>query len=339
MRLFQTLCPWLGDSLAMVEAAARGERLGHAWVISGPRGIGKRNLAYVLAERLLHHELGNPAPRAATPDDIFASDEALGQGFDWHPDLHRLKAEEGKRTIAVDQVREITAGLTLKPLLAGLKVVVVELAETMTPGASNALLKSLEEPTPNTYLFLLAERPGRLLPTIRSRCQQLTLTAPAPEATKAWLEAAGQPTDRLPAALLAHSPLTAARVLNDIDLLSVYNKLYDDIKRLYEGQSDPHATAERWQKGDPELALICLVESLQLKIRQRLVPERWNPITDSNAPLADNPSSGISTEALFQGLKMAEILREQIGRGINVELAFRTLLLGLEQPEPSRVQM
>jgi DNA polymerase-3 subunit delta' len=338
VRRFESLCPWLADSLATVEAAARGERLGHGWLISGPRGIGKRNLAYVLADRLLNHELGDPAPRTATPRDIFASDEALAEGFDWHPDLHRLKAEEDKRTIAVDQVREITTALTLKPLLAGLKIVVVELAETMTTGAANALLKSLEEPTPNTYLFLLAERPGRLPPTIRSRCQQLALKTPAREATIAWLEAAGYGTDRLPAALLSNAPLTAARVLNDEEILNNYNELYSDIKLLYEDNSDPHATAERWQKGDPELALICLIDSLQLKIRQRLVPERWNPVTDSNGQLADNSGSRISTEALFQGLKIAENLREQIGRGINVELAFRTLLLGLEQPELSRVQ-
>jgi DNA polymerase-3 subunit delta' len=338
VRLSESLCPWLADSLAAVEAAARGERLGHAWLISGPRGIGKRNLAYVLAERLLHGELGKPAPRAATPMDIFASDAALAEGLDWHPDLYRLRAEEDKRTIAVDQVREMTAALTLKPLLAGLKVVVVELAETMTPGASNALLKSLEEPTPNTFLFLLAERPGRLLPTIRSRCQQLAMTAPAPETTIGWLEAAGYDWNRLPPALLAGAPLTAARVLDDASLVSIYNELYKDINLIYEGKSDPHTLAERWHKDDPELALICLVESLQRQIRHRLVPRRSNPVTDSTAQLADNPDSGISTEALFQGLKMAENLREQIGRGINVELAFRTLLLGLEQPESSRVR-
>lgn len=338
MRLFNTLCPWLTDSLGRIEAAARGERLGHAWLISGPRGIGKRNLAYVLAERLLHHELGKPAPPAATPADIIAGDEALAAAFDTHPDLYRLKAEEDKRTIAVDQVREITGALTLKPLLAGLKVVVVELAETMTTGAANALLKSLEEPTPNTYLFLLAERPGRLPATIRSRCQLLTLTAPPPEVTRDWLRTAGLSADRLPGYLIAGAPLTAARVIQNEDILNKYNKLQDDIKSLYDGRSDPHATAERWQRDDPELALICLVESLQLKIRQRLVPERRNPVTDSHGQLADNSPERVSTEALFQGLKMAENLREQIGRGINVELAFRTLLLGLDQTESSRVQ-
>jgi DNA polymerase-3 subunit delta' len=338
MRLFESLCPWLTDSLARVETAARGERLGHAWLVSGPRGIGKRNLVYVLAERLLNHELGDPAPRAATPADIVASDEALAAQFDTHPDLYRLRAEDDKRTIAVDQVREITAALTLKPLLAGLKIVVVELAETMTTGASNALLKSLEEPTPNTYLFLLAERPGRLPATIRSRCQQLALTAPPADTTRDWLRAAGLNADRLPGNLLASAPLTAARIIQDDDLISNYNKLYSEINLLYDGNADPHATAERWQKDDPELALICLVESLQQKIRQRLVPERWTPVTDSHGQLADNSPDRLSTDALFQGLKMAENLREQIGRGINVELAFRSLLLGLDQPESSRVQ-
>jgi DNA polymerase-3 subunit delta' len=337
MRRFQVLCPWLADSQRTIEAAAARDRLGHGWLISGPRGIGKRNLAYVLADRLLNREIGAPAPRTALPEDIFASDQALAEGVDLHPDLYRLKALEDKRTIVVDQVRDVTAQLTLKPLLAGVKIVVIELAETMTPGAANALLKSLEEPTPNTYLFLLAERPGRLPATIRSRCQHLALKAPAPEATIRWLEQSGLATEGVPPLLLASAPLVAARVMNDSDLLSNYKQLYSDIKLLYEGKADPHATATSWQRGDPELALACLIGSLALTIRRRLVPERSNLVTDTNARLADNPGHGISTEALFAGLKMAENLREQIGRGINLELAFRTLLLGLEQPDPSRV--
>jgi DNA polymerase-3 subunit delta' len=305
-------------------------------LISGPRDIGKRNLAYVLAERLLNHQTGEPAPDPATPQDIVATDALLAEGVDLHPDLYLLKAEEDKRTISVDQVREITSALTLKPLLAGLKVVVVERAESMTTEAANALLKSLEEPTPNTFLFLLAERPGRLLATIRSRCQQLALKAPPPAATIRWCQSAGLDADSLPPALLARAPLAAARVLHDESLLNKYNRLYSDINALYEGKADPHDTAEKWQKADPELALSCLVESLQARIRRRLGPERWNPVTDSNPQLTDNSDSEVSTDALFEGLKLAENLREQIGRGINLELAFKTLLLELDQPAINR---
>lgn len=338
MKVFETLCPWLTEHLDALEQAALAERLGHGWLISGPRDIGKRNLAYVLADRLLNQKLGQPAPPAATPQNIVAGYEALTAAIDLHPDLHRLRVEEDKKSIVVDQIREISATLTLKPLIAGIKLVVIETAELMTNGAANALLKSLEEPTPNTYLLLLAERPGRLPATIRSRCQHIALKAPALQSTVEWLELAGS-TDasQIPAGLAARAPLAAARAICDEDNLNNYNKLYSDINAIYEGKIDPFTVAERWQSQDPELALSCLVDSLQSRIRRRLVPERWNPVTDSSADLADNSGSGIGAEALFERLKMAENLREQLGRGLNVELALKALLLGLEQSEMNRV--
>jgi DNA polymerase-3 subunit delta' len=339
MRTFRTLCPWLLPPFRALEQAALENRLGHGWLISGPSDIGKRNLAYLLAERLLNHETDKAPPESAAPAEMTADYEALATAVDLHPDLYALRAEEDKRTIVVDQVRELTSALTLKPLLAGLKVVVVEQAESMTIGAANALLKSLEEPTPNTWLFLLAERPGRLPATIRSRCQKLPLKPPGAAATAEWLESDGGAADLIPGILLAKAPLAAARLLADTDILNNYKSLYSDINAIYSGKGEPFAVAEKWQRGDPELALDCLVESLELAIRQRLVPERWTPVTDSNRQLADNSGSGIPTEALFNGLKLAGHLREQIGRGINVELAFKALLLGLDPSAARRVTM
>jgi DNA polymerase-3 subunit delta' len=231
----------------------------------------------------------------------------------------------------------MTAALTLTPHIAGLKVVIIESAERMTIAAANALLKSLEEPTRNTYLFLLAERPGRLPATIRSRCQQLSLKRPAPATTLEWLEAAGLATDGLPWALVSRAPLAAARVAMNKEKNNDYNVIYDNIKANCRGRSDPHAIAERWSKGDTELALDCLVQSLQAGIRRRFVPERSTPVTEPNRGFDDNSTDAIASERLFEGLQMAENLREQIGRGINVELALTALLLGLEPPEASRV--
>lgn len=338
MRAFESLCPWLSDAFASLEAAALGGRLGHGWLISGPRDIGKRNLVYVLAERLLNHELGQARPHAATPLDISARYTRLAEARDLHPDLHRIRAEEDKQSISVEQVREMTGALVLTPHVAGLKVVIVEKAESMTIGAANALLKSLEEPTPNTYLFLLSERPGRLEATIRSRCQRLTLKVPASEITLAWLQTADLNGRDLPPALLSRGPLAAARALEAPDSMSEYNRLYSDINALYQGKADPHVMAEAWDKGDPDLALTCLIESLQATIRQRLVSERRTPVTDSKVQLTDNSSSTIPTETLFEGLEMAENLREQLGRGINLALALKALLLGLEPLELSRVK-
>jgi DNA polymerase-3 subunit delta' len=337
VRAFDSLCPWLRDALATLEAAAREERLGHGWLLTGPRDVGKRNLAYVLAERLLEGRVGSELPVAAEPGDIVGRYAELAEGPDLHPDLYRLRPEEDKRTIQVEQVRDLIAALALTPHLAGLKVVIIEEAESMTTGAANALLKSLEEPTADTYLLLLAERPGRLPPTIRSRCQQLALKPPTPAVAAAWLNAPGGAAEKLPAKLLSRSPLAAARAILDEGKDINYKEIYENIDKLYEGRSDPHRLAEQWHGTDADLGLSCLIDSLMARIRGRLVPERWTPVTESRAAFADNSESVLSTEALFESLATAEELREQLGRGINVELALKALLLGLEPPQTGRL--
>jgi DNA polymerase-3 subunit delta' len=337
VKTFETICPWLSGPLATIEAAAGRDRLGHGWLISGPADIGKRDLVYVLASRLLHGQTGTAIPGPASPGEIVARFAELEEVDFWHPDLHRVRAEEGKLSIAVDQVREMTASLALTPHLAGLKVVVIESAERMTTEAANALLKSLEEPTPDTYLFLLAERPGRLMATIRSRCQRLTLKSPARAATLAWLEDAGL-ADALPPELAKAAPLAAARAALDKDNLRKYKEIYNNIDEVYKGSGDPYTIAERWDKGDTALALDCLVESLRTRIRRTLVPERSTPVTDPGLQFNDNSGEAFSSEALFEGLQMAENLRYQLGRGIKVDLALKALLLGLEPLQTSRVQ-
>lgn len=337
MRAFETICPWLADALETIEAAARSDRLGHGWLIAGPANVGKRDLAYVLALRLLNGRIGSPLPGPASPAEILARYAALAEPGDVHPDLHRVKAEDDKLTISVEQVRDTTAALALTPHMAPAKVVVIESAERMTTAASNALLKSLEEPTRDTYLFLLAERPGRLPATIRSRCQRLVLKRPPPEATRAWLEGAGLATDGLPPALLSGAPLAAAQAAIDTENINKYKDISVSIDALYRGRADVHTMAASWDKGDTALALDCLAASLRARIRGRLIPERSTPVTEHTSPFDDN-SGDVPSERLFEGLDMAENLREQIGRGINVELALKALLLGLEPPGTSRVR-
>lgn len=335
MKPFRSLCPWLTEPLAMLEAAAGSGRLGHGWLISGPAGIGKRNLAYVLAGRLLEGEAGKPMPEAARPREIVGACRALAEASDLHPDLHRVRPEEDKRSIAVDQIRATISGIGLTPHVANKKIVIIEAAESMTTAAANALLKSLEEPTANTWLFLLAERIGRLPATIRSRCQQLPLKAPDVETTVRWLAQDGLDARGLPRTTLTRSPLNAARAAEDND--NNYKKIADSLNMLYHGRADPHAIAQAWHRSDPELLLGCLADSLRSRIRYRLVPDRWTPITDTDAPVADNDPVQVPIGTLFEGLEMAENVREQIGRGINVELALEALLLGLAPSQSSRV--
>ena len=158
--------------------ALRGGRMHHAWLITGPEGVGKATLAYRFARRLL---------AGASADNSLALDPN-------HPVFRRVKAgshadlltiergfdEKRKRqrtVIAVEDVRRITGFMSLTPAEGGWRVAIVDVAEEMNIASANSLLKILEEPPLRAVLLLTCAAPGRLLPTIRSRCRRLRLSA------------------------------------------------------------------------------------------------------------------------------------------------------------------
>ena len=160
-------------------------RLPHAWLITGPRGIGKATLAYRFARFLFAEGTGGGGGLFSAPATSLAvapSHQAFRLVITGaHPDL--LVVERGydprrkrqRREIVVDDARTVGDFLHLTSSQGGWRVVLVDGADTMNPNAANSLLKILEEPPKNTVLLLASENPGRLLPTIRSRCRTLAL--------------------------------------------------------------------------------------------------------------------------------------------------------------------
>ena len=159
---------------AFAEAMASG-RLHHGWMLCGPEGVGKAGFAYRAARRLLG-AAADPArgPLGSAPEDptnrLIAAQS--------HPDLMVLErvteGSKARRTISVDQARELPGFFAKSPSRAQWRVAIVDSADDLNVNAANALLKILEEPPERGVLFLVAHSPGRLLPTIRSRCRRLT---------------------------------------------------------------------------------------------------------------------------------------------------------------------
>lgn len=159
---------------AELSAALLSGRMHHAWLLTGPEGVGKATLAYRFARRLL----AGPAPTLALdPADPVFRRVAIGS----HADLLTIEREfDEKRQrmrgeIVVDDTRVISAFLRLTPAEGGWRVVIIDGAEHMNRNAANAVLKMLEEPPPQAIILLTCAAPGRLLPTIRSRCRRLAL--------------------------------------------------------------------------------------------------------------------------------------------------------------------
>jgi len=173
-------------------AAWASRKLHHAWLLAGPKGVGKASFAHAAARRVLADAAGpaSDLPGVETPDDhpLVKLVEAGS-----HPDmrwLERLENDKGNlnRNIKVDQIRELGEFMGMTAALSPWRVAVIDSVDDLEPSASNALLKILEEPPANTIFFLVSHAPGRLLPTIRSRCRRLDFHALSDDAMTSILE-------------------------------------------------------------------------------------------------------------------------------------------------------
>ncbi|MFC5301132.1 DNA polymerase III subunit delta' [Azospira restricta] len=199
---------------------ARRRQLPHSLLLGGARGLGKFDLARAFAASLLCE---NPQPNGEACGQCLACNW-LSQGN--HPDFRLLQPEAlaeaegegeegGKKAsqqITIDQVRGLDDFLHVGTHRAGLRVVLVCPAEAMNRNTANALLKTLEEPAPDTLFLLVSHEPERLLPTIRSRCQALAVPTPDAARARDWLAAAGVADAERWLALAGGAPLLAAEL-------------------------------------------------------------------------------------------------------------------------------
>lgn len=188
-------------AVAAFRDALDSGRLHHAWLISGPKGIGKALFAAKAALRVLADGQGRvSAGGLDVPDDHPAARLATAGS---HPDLVRLErlvrenstTGELARSISVDQVRSLQRLFNTTASLSPWRAVIVDSIDDLERNAANALLKNLEEPPPSSVFFLVSHAPERLLPTLRSRCRLLRLARLDDDAMTSALRAAAPEAD------------------------------------------------------------------------------------------------------------------------------------------------
>jgi DNA polymerase-3 subunit delta' len=170
------------DVTGLLASAYAAGKLPHALILAGPVGIGKATLAFHLAHHLLKYPQSETAPaQLATPDP--ATPLFRQMAIAAHPSILHLtrpfddKNKRFKTVVSVDEIRKVGQFLSMTSHDGGYRIVVVDPADDMNTNAANALLKNLEEPPPRTLFILIVHAPGRLLPTIRSRCQIVRVDA------------------------------------------------------------------------------------------------------------------------------------------------------------------
>jgi DNA polymerase-3 subunit delta' len=243
----------------------RSGRIAHAWLIGGPTGIGKATLAY----RMARFVLARPDPFApaareaatlAVPPESPAARRVASRA---HPDLLVLEREPDDRgkmrtMISVEQVRRTVGFFGSTAGEGGWRVCIVDSADELNPAGANALLKVLEEPPPRSLFLVVSHAPGRLLPTIRSRCRRLTLR-PLEEAhvVAAAAAALGSEADEAAlrqAAVAADGSVARAIALSGGPQLALRDTVIELLARL--PATDPralHALGDTIERGDDDL--------------------------------------------------------------------------------------
>jgi len=233
------LLPWQSEVWDQLAPTLANERLTHALLITGPPGVGKRQLAQVLAAAILCGD------RDASQLPCGTCKSCVQLAARAHPDAAMLTPEEGKREIRVDQVREFSRTLYLTPQYGTGRVGLIDAAERLNVHAGNSLLKTLEEPPAGSHLVLLSERTGGVLPTVRSRCQILRVPLPAAHAVQDWLS-------ERPPGVAAALPLARGAPLRANELAEAIEAGLDPAEWLTAlagiaaGERDPLAVAADW---------------------------------------------------------------------------------------------
>lgn len=224
------------------------DRLPHALLLTGPRGLGKHHFALTLAHALLCQTpmSDGQACRQCRACLLYLAGN--------HPDCLRIEPEEEGKIIKIDALRAITDYLALTSHYEGYRIVIISPAEQMNLAASNCLLKTLEEPVGNVVLILVASVAARLLPTLRSRCQVVDFVCPDQDLARTWL--AGQletPRDAEQLLVIAQGCPLLARQLHAEDALTLRIKLFDDVEKLTKDQADAVALAAAWHPRGTQL--------------------------------------------------------------------------------------
>lgn len=315
-----------GAVIDRLRQALATHRLGSAYLLGGPRGIGKASLARAFAALAL---CGQP-----TDDACGTCRQCVRVASGTHPDLQILQRDLERRDIGVEAARGVTKWLVLRPLMAARKIVIVDGADTLSVPAQNALLKTIEEPPGQSIILLVANQLTLLLPTVRSRCQLLRLD-PLPDTdVQCLLAAQGVAPERvaLLAARAEGAPGRALEIANEPDdglrqvMLTALPQLRD------RSAAELSALAQKiGSEADAALGLMLgwYRDALGLALGVDCSPRR-NP--DAAAPLHALAQSQ-PPPTLLRALEIVCATVHDVGCNANRQLALETMLFDIRDLE------
>jgi len=273
----------------------------HAVLLTGSPGVGKRAAAIWIAAHKLG--IGSAGDVPVYPVEPFE-----------HADLHWIAPMEDKEAIGIGQVRDLVAEFSLTSYKGSGKVAVIEPANAMTTNAANSLLKTLEEPSGDALLILIADRMGKLPATIFSRCQRIDLALPGEAEALAWLDKLHPGANWVEALHLAgNAPLAAITALEHLETHTTMSRDFTAVAR---GGASALEVAAKWARLDTRFVLDWLARQVQQAIRG-----------SAAGAIDESVVNRMDRRNLFCYLDIINGLRGQPSGSFNVHLTLESLLI------------
>jgi DNA polymerase-3 subunit delta' len=311
-----------------VLARVNNGSLPHALLLTGGNGIGKREFALQLAQLLLCETFqakpvgDNPLPCGHC--QACALNKAMT-----HPDFKWVEPESEGKIISIDQIRELSEFFGLKSHYGLGQVAIIHPAEKMNKFAANSLLKTLEEPSASSLIILVTSQPSALLPTIRSRCQQVPFQQPSAETSVQWLKSNATAYDDTKIKAMLHlangGPLEALQYLNS-NTLELVEQLLASFVNLTLGRADPVTVAKVWAETDVFSLIKWLIMWTSHMIRLKNGLQSPDSYSVGESPLK-KLAAGVDLLALFRFLDKLTEAQRLLGSQANVQLLLEDLLI------------
>lgn len=323
--------PWHEQQWQRLMQQAEKGQLAHAYLAAGAAGLGKYAFVQQFARYLLCQKASSSGPCGQCKNCLLGS-------RDQHPDLFLLQPEEGARDIKIIQIRELSDFLIRSSHAGGARVAIIDSAHHMNISASNALLKSLEEPGDRSYIFLVTDSPGILPATVRSRCQRIQFSIPSFDMASGWLQQHLDPRQEDPVALLAatdNRPLAALQ-LSRTGTLDAERDFTEMLCRLLAGEQSLAAVITAASKLGEQPAIRCLLKASTTLTRQLVNHSADSPDSIQQALQAlirvnSGRRSTIAALLRFHGEILQANRQLNSGANPNAQLLLESLLWRFEQ--------
>lgn len=326
-----TTLPWQQAHWTHIHSYILQQRIPQALLITGSKGLGKMQLAEQFAHALLCEQV--------QADGLACGHchSCLLLKAQTHPDFMVVQPEEGKTTIAIDQIRSLITKLTLKPQFERYRVVILNPADKMNNASANAFLKCLEEPNERTVIVLISDRQSKLPATILSRCQKLAIAQPDRASVLSWLQTQDIKDDASVLLVLAQGAPLLAVEYGKQGFVALRNDCFQQWLAVAKHQNHPVLIAEQWLKLPENTPLLFWLSSWVVDLIKCAYHSRADNLYNSDLyPLLKNLTQSLELSRLFKLYDLLLLSRARLDTQINKQSLFEEILIQWSELNRSR---